>query len=640
MTQIIKFLLIVLLLLGPAAVYAQKPGKAAGEKMRIDSLLAELPKQKQDSNKLKVLAGLSFAYRNSNPEEGLKYGEQALQLATKLDLKKEIAQANNNLGLNYQHMSDYPKALGYYFQALKTDEEIGYKKGSARVMGNIGIVYKIQGDYVKALDYFSRSLKIYESNEDKTGFANTQENIGNVYRLQGDYSKAIEAHSKAMDIYEKTGNKSGILITSVNIGTIYVKQRNYVMAIENFQNALQISEETGNKYQACVSLVNIGSTYISIVSDTARYSSPGLEIAAGKYKQAASKSNVVIPTGKTALLQKGIARLQDALAIANELRAQSAIKECYETLALAYRLMGNYKQSLEYSDKFRAIQDSLFSKENNEKIVKIEMKNEYDRQRMADSLKAAVKENIATMQLQRQRTYTLMSIAGLFLLLGFSFFIVKERSKSEKERKKSDDLLLNILPEEVANELKANGSTTAKHFDNVTVLFTDFVNFTSAGERLSPQQLIDELHTCFKAFDDITGKYGIEKIKTIGDAYLAVAGLPTADAKHAEHMVKAAMEINQFMLDRIAKVGNRTFEIRIGLHSGNVVAGIVGVKKFAYDIWGDTVNTAARIEQNSEAGKINISQTTYELVKGTFTCTYRGEIEAKNKGQLKMYYVS
>jgi class 3 adenylate cyclase/tetratricopeptide (TPR) repeat protein len=207
------------------------------------------------------------------------------------------------------------------------------------------------------------------------------------------------------------------------------------------------------------------------------------------------------------------------------------------------------------------------------------------------------------------------------------------------EKQKSDDLLLNILPEEVAEELKEKGTTTAKHFDNVTVLFTDFVNFTNAGEHMNPQQLIDELHSCFKTFDEITGKYDIEKIKTIGDAYLAVAGLPTPDPHHAENIVRAAMEISAYMQNRLATNGKNTFEVRIGIHSGSAVAGIVGVKKFAYDIWGDTVNTAARMEQNSEAGKINISETTYNLVKDKIKCTYRGEIEAKGKGMLKMYFV-
>ena len=135
-------------------------------------------------------------------------------------------------------------------------------------------------------------------------------------------------------------------------------------------------------------------------------------------------------------------------------------------------------------------------------------------------------------------------------------------------------------------------------------------------------------------------KFGIEKIKTIGDAYLAICGLPNPDPKHAENVVRAAIDMNRFMQARMEERGEKTFGIRIGVHSGSVVAGIVGVKKFAYDIWGDTVNTAARMEQNSAQGKINISETTFELVKDQFTFEYRGEIAAKNKGDMKMYFVS
>ena len=170
-------------------------------------------------------------------------------------------------------------------------------------------------------------------------------------------------------------------------------------------------------------------------------------------------------------------------------------------------------------------------------------------------------------------------------------------------------------------------------------MFTDFVNFTQASETMNPQQLIDELHTCFKAFDEIIGKYNIEKIKTIGDAYLAVSGLPVADEQHAEHIVRAALDINEFMRQRQLKMGEKTFQVRIGIHSGSVVAGIVGVIKFAYDIWGDAVNIAARMEQSSEAGKVNISESTYNLVKDKFVCTYRGQIQAKNKGDMSMYFV-
>lgn len=217
--------------------------------------------------------------------------------------------------------------------------------------------------------------------------------------------------------------------------------------------------------------------------------------------------------------------------------------------------------------------------------------------------------------------------------------IRRQHDELKIEKEKSDELLRNILPENVANELREKGFSEARLFDNVTVLFADFVNFTDAGESMSPKELVNELDACFKAFDGIISHYNIEKIKTIGDAYLAVCGLPQPDEDHAAKCVSAAIEIVKFMEDRFAVYGENTFRIRVGIHSGSVVAGIVGVKKFAYDIWGDTVNTAARMEQNSDPGKINISETTYQMIKDRFTCLYRGEIEAKNKGALKMYFV-
>jgi len=211
-----------------------------------------------------------------------------------------------------------------------------------------------------------------------------------------------------------------------------------------------------------------------------------------------------------------------------------------------------------------------------------------------------------------------------------------------REKQKSDDLLLNILPKEVAEELKETGHSDAHQFENVTVIFTDFVNFTQVSEHLTPKELVNEIHTCFKAFDEIIGRYGLEKIKTIGDAYLAVSGLPTSDTKHAHRVVAAALEIRDFVekhkKDNIDH-GKEFLDVRIGIHSGPVIAGIVGVKKFAYDIWGDTVNTAARMEQSSTPGRITVSETTFELIKEGFICEDRGEINAKHKGKVHMYYV-
>ncbi len=218
---------------------------------------------------------------------------------------------------------------------------------------------------------------------------------------------------------------------------------------------------------------------------------------------------------------------------------------------------------------------------------------------------------------------------------------VEERTHElMSEKKKSDDLLANILPKEVADELKEQGFAKARQFENVSILFTDFVNFTHISEKLSPEALVAELDECFKAFDVIIEKNGLEKIKTIGDAYLAVSGLPVEDPQHAVKTTKAATEILQYMLDRQLSGKYVITDVRIGIHSGSVIAGIVGNKKFVYDIWGDSVNLASRMESASAPGKINISGRTYELLKGNFHCEYRGKIKAKNKGEVDMYWVA
>jgi class 3 adenylate cyclase len=220
--------------------------------------------------------------------------------------------------------------------------------------------------------------------------------------------------------------------------------------------------------------------------------------------------------------------------------------------------------------------------------------------------------------------------------------VLERTTELREEKKKSDDLLLNILPAEIAEELKQKGSAVARDYEKVTVMFTDFKDFTKISEQLTPTELVKEIDFCFSAFDRIIQKHGVEKIKTIGDAYMCVGGLPLASNTHAYDVVNAALEIRNFMEKHNHEKqlkGQHQFRIRIGIHTGSVVAGIVGVKKFAYDIWGDTVNIASRIESSGEPSKVNISGSTYELVKNNFNCSYRGKIEAKNKGQIDMYFV-
>ena len=212
----------------------------------------------------------------------------------------------------------------------------------------------------------------------------------------------------------------------------------------------------------------------------------------------------------------------------------------------------------------------------------------------------------------------------------------------EAEKRKSDQLLLNVLPKKIADELKQTGKVEPVHYDCVSVIFTDFKGFTQLAEQLTPQELVDELDYCFSRFDQIIEKHGLEKLKTIGDSYMCAAGIPTPSQTHAINAVLAALEIQAFMQQRKEQklqdnVGY--WDIRIGIHSGSLLAGVIGQKKFAYDVWGDTVNTASRMESSGVPGRINISESTFALIKHLFECEYRGKITAKNKGDLDMYLI-
>ena len=264
-----------------------------------------------------------------------------------------------------------------------------------------------------------------------------------------------------------------------------------------------------------------------------------------------------------------------------------------------------------------------------------------------DELKITIDNAIETVMLRRNNKELIQELLEHNEQLEQK---VKQRTKEIERQKElievakaqSDSLLLNILPEEIAEELKKFGKSYARKHEQVSILFADIKGFTSIAEKLTPVKLVTQLDEVFGAFDNIIAKYDLEKIKTIGDAYMCACGLPQSDTDNAVKAVKAALDMQQFIREfgLANKIQNLpVFEIRIGIHTGPLVAGVVGLKKFAYDIWGDAVNLAAQMEQLSDTGKVNISGETYELVKDHFRCTYRGKIEAKSKGEVDMYFV-
>ncbi len=578
-------------------------------------------------NEINVLYQLAQLYNSSRDyARSIEYASKVLKLEETTGNDINIFNGLFLIEGVYENMNNYPLALEYLFKVLNIYKKNNDKNGVEYTEQRIGDIFFRTRDYPKALEHSSLSAKLSEASGDTQNTKKALLQIASILSHQGNDSTAIEFCNKAIRLDSYSFNKNGVANDYYQLIDVYLKLHDYFKALEYGFKILKNCEQndTANiKY----ALGKIGITYYRIAKDSTAH----------------IMSNKLIPSGKTANLLKAKeyftrSGICNARTIFSKNSSTTETANLYPQLIETQQLLGDYKGAFENLKAAKALDDTLTSKMKKGLVSSLEMKQSSD-----EAEKQMAIDKIAKAKKRNEQVFYFVGIGLLLLVVVVIYrnFLAQKKSNKiiTKEKKRSDDLLLNILPSEVAEELKEKGSAAAKYFDHVTVLFTDFVGFTKAGERMSPQQLVDELDVCFKEFDGIIEKYGIEKIKTIGDAYLAVSGLPAENSSHAENIVNAAMDIRDFMLQRRQQHGDKTFEVRIGIHSGSVVAGIVGVKKFAYDIWGDTVNTAARMEQNSEGGKVNISQATYELVKDKFVCTYRGDIDAKNKGEMSMYFV-
>jgi len=320
------------------------------------------------------------------------------------------------------------------------------------------------------------------------------------------------------------------------------------------------------------------------------------------------------------------------------------IRDANMLLSELYEEFGDPGEALKYYKGFTLYKDSISNVGLVQEMARLRTDYEIDQKQAEVDL---LEKEAEIRELREKRQNAVLYITIAILLLAFVLaiglyrrykYIRKTRDIIEKEKARSDELLLNILPEETAEELKNHGRVSAKKFDSVSVLFADFVGFTSYSEKMSPEDLVKTVDYYFSRFDQAAENHGLEKIKTMGDCYMCAGGLPFPSEDHAIRMARFAREIVSIVSeDGFSEVTG--FEIRVGIHTGPVVAGVVGTKKFAYDIWGDTVNIAARMESTSQPGKINVSESTYQLIKGAFECEFRGMIEVKNKGMLKMYFL-
>jgi class 3 adenylate cyclase/Tfp pilus assembly protein PilF len=560
------------------------------------------------------LMGVS-SHLKSNYPKAIKFYQSSLKISKEIGDRKGEANSLINIGMIYRAEGDNPKALEFYQLGLKISEEIGDKSESANAISNIGVIYRKQGDYPKALDYLQRSLSIAEEIGDRNGSAKAIMSIGNIYNSLEEYAKALEYYQRSLELYEEIGDKNGSASSIGNIGYIYAEQKQYPEALKYFQQSLKFFEEIGDKKGSAIAINSIGLIYQK----------------QGNYIKALEYCN-------------------ESLLMTKEIGALEREKEACECLYETYKSMGNGNEALVYLEKMHVIGDSLKAEETNKQLQQMEFAKVFLQDSIAKADEARLLEEAHQKEVrQKNKTRNIFGGIGFFALLiagGFFWswrYVQKSKAVLQVEKDRSENLLLNILPADIAAELKEKGRADARDFDKVSILFTDFKGFTEQSAKLSAADLVNEINVCFEAFDIIMEKYDIEKIKTIGDAYMAAGGLPIPNNDSVKNTVVAALEIQEFIQKRKNQndiTGKPAFEMRVGIHTGPVVAGIVGIKKFQYDIWGDTVNTASRMESSGEVGKVNISAATYELVKNDFNFEFRGDIDAKGKGKMGMYFVS
>jgi adenylate cyclase len=505
---------------------------------------------------------------------------------------------------------------------------------SMKTVRNFFLILLVQASAFLSLSAQQDRIRQLESEIDKaSGFSKVEHliQITDLYLAEGDYKNAARRAEEAELLAKKINapelraealSREGIAMISTGKRGLFGKD----LAEGRFEKSNEILRATGGDKKLMLVNLNYLKALAERSNDTQKLEEitvqmqrlSGVTAAPNPGTTAAAPPPVPAPPGQSnnSAAQKA---LQDLLA------AKEAEIDAMTQTQMKTEILLMQQRTLVDSMRFKSNLDSL----------------------------SAANAQLALREAETSRNLYFAIITGLLVLAAgsmYSFIRAKQNARilAEKnqiireEQQRSENLLLNILPSLVAQELKSQGHTTARYFEDVSVLFADFVGFSKIAERLSPQQLVTELDTCFRAFDTIIARYQLEKIKTIGDAYMCAGGLQTQEGAQSMSMVQAAREMQQWLAawnHEREKEGLPRYDARIGIHRGPVVAGVVGSKKFAFDIWGDTVNIAARVEQAGESGKINISGDAFQAVKDHFSCAYRGKIAVKNKGEIDMYFV-
>jgi class 3 adenylate cyclase/Tfp pilus assembly protein PilF len=609
-------------------------------KAEYDSALALAKEAAELSARLKFAAGEGAAYNvigmtrflQGSPSEALKALERSLEIRKNLNAPLDLAHVYNNMGNALSDLGKRAEALERYFTALELAEKHNDRKLAANALNNIAIMTLEQGEYEKALLYHRRALGEYRALGNLQGVARSLNNIASVYTEMGRLEEAFESYKEALALRENIRDKMGAARTLSNMGFILAKQGKYAQALAYQTRSLEAKAALPDSLGMIFSLEGIAESYLAMGQ-----------------------------------IGKAVEYSFQFLRLAEKIGARDRSVEALFLIARCYESAQNFQTALFYHRQAVARKDSLFTAENARVIA--ELQEGYEAKARAQEIEALNKEKTLQEREIRSQRLALWSLgAGLLVAVAAAITtgwlyrqkraaaqeilrqkeVLEEQSTEielintalQEAHEQSETLLLNILPAPIAQRLKSGERAIADRFDSVTVLFADIVGFTKLSAQTTPEKLVQGLNTIFERFDKLAKKYNLEKIKTIGDAYMVAGGLPERSEDHSERVAMFALEIQAAMHEESFRTstGERV-QLRIGIHTGAAVAGVIGTSKFSYDLWGDTVNIASRMESHGEAGKIHCSEETYQALKEKFAFEERGEIEIKGRGMMRTRFL-
>jgi class 3 adenylate cyclase/tetratricopeptide (TPR) repeat protein len=618
----------------------------------IDSLSKRIKTHSQDDSvKIALTLELSQEYIGIDAEKAMRVAEEALEMAKNQGLKRSLARSKNAVGVAARIQGLYAVAASLHFDALEISKQMQDEEGIARALHNIGRVYEVQRENGKALEYLRQALVKREELVNLRDIAETMHYMGNCFGNQREFDSAMKYYSRAMLIRREVFDARGIGVLHNNIGWIFRLQQRYDTALTLFQRAFSIFDSLDDTRGKALALDNIGVVYFQ----------------QQKYPES-------------------IQTLEQALRFAEIAHDRREVNDLYAALANSNEAAGQFREANSFRRLRDALKDSLFN-ERSAKLV-AELNSRYEDEKREQQIKILTMD-AEQIKLQRY-LWLVMALLGLGAI-GFLLYNNRLKARSnerlrqksaevaqhakeveainakmmdvnhelaaayeeadtlnehltntlqalEFEKANADSLLLNILPAAIAERLKNGELTFAQRYSATTILFADLVGFTQLAASMAPEELVQILSEVFVMFDNVLERNGCEKIKTIGDCYMMASGLPNERPDHAIVAARTAFEL-LLELNKFNEMFRTDLRLRIGMHTGPVVAGVIGRKKFAFDIWGDTVNIASRMESHGEPNKIHCTEDVYALLNEQFIFEERGQVEIKGRGKMNTYFM-